>query len=253
MKSFFKEKGLYLFCLALVLAATVSGVLALRTVVRGVQELTQSRQDPAREDAVWSEPGAIVQEPVTGLPESAPAAAQDRAGEGAASAGSPAASSGSGEDPASSDAAQSTAGSAGPSAAPALPRTLPTDKAPLAEFSGDELVYNETLGDWRTHNGADYAVTAGGDVPAAAAGRVTSVYEDPLWGWVVQVADRGGTVWRYCGLAEAAVAQDDTVARGDTLGVVGTIAGESRLGPHFHLETQKDEAWLDPEQVLGKQ
>ena len=78
MKSFFKEKGLYLFCLALVLAATVSGVLALRTVVRGVQELTQSRQDPAREDAVWSEPGAIVQEPVTGLPESAPAAAQDR-------------------------------------------------------------------------------------------------------------------------------------------------------------------------------
>ena len=25
----------------------------------------------------------------------------------------------------------------------------------LNAFSGDELVYNKTLGDWRTHNGID--------------------------------------------------------------------------------------------------
>ena len=250
MKSFFKEKGLYLFCLALVLAATVSGVLALRTVVRGVQELTQSRQDPAREDAVWSEPGAIVQEPVTGLPESAPAAAQDRAGEGAASAGSPAASSGSGEDPASSDAAQSTAGSAGPSAAPALPRTLPTDKAPLAEFSGDELVYNETLGDWRTHNGVDLAAEAGEPVKAAALGRVSAVYQDAVWGWTVEVSD-GSRVYRYQGLEAPAVQADDEVHAGDVLGKVGRVPAEAKLPSHLHFEVRQDGSCVDPETALG--
>ena len=33
IKQFFREKGLYLFCLAMVFAATAAGILALRTVV----------------------------------------------------------------------------------------------------------------------------------------------------------------------------------------------------------------------------
>lgn len=236
IKQFFREKGLYLFCLAMVFAATAAGILALRTVVSNVADLTRTRKEALQNDSAWTQPDTAIDKPAQDVPKptTTPAATEKPSATPA---------------PAAAQAPKATA------APPAQTVTKPGiwDAKPLAAFSGNELVYSATLGDWRTHNGADYAVTAGGDVPAAAAGRVTSVYEDPLWGWVVQVADRGGTVWRYCGLAEAAVAQDDTVARGDTLGVVGTIAGESRLGPHFHLETQKDEAWLDPEQVLGKQ
>ena len=43
IKNFFKEKGLYLFCLALVFAATAAGILALRSVVNYITEVTQLR------------------------------------------------------------------------------------------------------------------------------------------------------------------------------------------------------------------
>lgn len=56
MKAFFKEKGLYLLCLALVLVATVTGVLAVSKVVHSVTELAGApestgggeRMEPAR-------------------------------------------------------------------------------------------------------------------------------------------------------------------------------------------------------------
>ena len=36
IKAFLKAKGLYLVCLALVFAATITGIAAIRSVVRGV-------------------------------------------------------------------------------------------------------------------------------------------------------------------------------------------------------------------------
>ena len=38
IKQFFKEKGLYLFCLAMVFAATAAGILALRSIVGNVAD-----------------------------------------------------------------------------------------------------------------------------------------------------------------------------------------------------------------------
>ena len=38
IKSFFKEKGLYLFCLALVFAATAAGILAIISGARLLKE-----------------------------------------------------------------------------------------------------------------------------------------------------------------------------------------------------------------------
>ena len=62
----------------------------------------------------------------------------------------------------------------------------------LLAFSGDDLVYSETLGDWRTHNGTDYACTSGDSILAAAAGQVTACYSDALWGGVVEITDTPG-------------------------------------------------------------
>lgn len=44
IKQFFKEKGLYLFCLAMVFAATAAGILALRSIVGNVADLTRLRK-----------------------------------------------------------------------------------------------------------------------------------------------------------------------------------------------------------------
>ncbi|MCL0184844.1 M23 family metallopeptidase, partial [Klebsiella pneumoniae] len=92
---------------------------------------------------------------------------------------------------------------------------------PLAAFSGNELVYSATLGDWRTHNGADYAAPAGESVTAAKAGKVVSVSEDALWGGVVEVEDANGVTWRYCGVAAPAVKAGDSVTAAAALGTAG--------------------------------
>ena len=49
IKQFFKEKGLYLFCLAMVFAATAAGILALRTIVNNVADLTRIRKEAPAE------------------------------------------------------------------------------------------------------------------------------------------------------------------------------------------------------------
>ena len=59
---------------------------------------------------------------------------------------------------------------------------LPVSGAAITPFSGDMLVKNETLGDWRTHNGIDIRAEAGEAVRAASDGTVTAVRNDPMWG-----------------------------------------------------------------------
>lgn len=237
MKAFFKEKGLYLFCLALVFAATVTGIVAIRSVVRNVADLTQSRKNALEEDATWNAPDTAINNPVTDLPESTSTPSAPPSG--------PESSSGASAQPA-DDSAEAGLFAA-PSVQPdALPK-LPTDEAPINPFSGEELVYNETLGDWRTHNGADYAVTAGAAIPAIKDGTVLAVYEDALWGQVVEMSDKSGALWKYCGLADVSVKMDDKLSAGDTLGTAGIIPSESSLGAHLHLEVTRNEEWLDPE------
>ena len=96
-------------------------------------------------------------------------------------------------------------------------------------FSGNTLVYNPTLGDWRTHNGTDYTAE---QVTAVAAGTVTAIADDALWGRVVEVTDAQDRVWRYCGLEEVAVTQREKVTAGTRLGTTGNVPAEaSRAAP----------------------
>ena len=116
----------------------------------------------------------------------------------------------------------------------------------LAPYSGDELVYNATLGDWRTHNGVDAAAAAGDEVPAVKGGRVSVVEDDALWGGVVEIVDANGCTWRYCGVTPGCVVGGD-VAAGDVIGAVAAIPAEADLASHVHLECLKDGAWMKPE------
>ena len=55
----------------------------------------------------------------------------------------------------------------------------------VAAFSVDQLLYDETLEDWRTHDGVDIAAPEGDPVLAACAGTVVSVDDDALMGTTV--------------------------------------------------------------------
>ena len=81
----------------------------------------------------------------------------------------------------------------------------------LNSYSGDELVYSKTLGDWRTHNGVDYAASRGAEVTAPAAGKVVETGTDDKWGPVVAIEDASGRIWRVCGTTDAKVKKGDVM------------------------------------------
>ena len=84
-------------------------------------------------------------------------------------------------------------------------------------------------------------------VTAVAAGTVTAIADDALWGRVVEVTDAQDRVWRYCGLEEVAVTQREKVTAGTRLGTTGNVPAEAQQGSHLHLECRKAGACLDPE------
>lgn len=124
----------------------------------------------------------------------------------------------------------------------------------LAAFSAEELSYNETLGDWRTHEGLDIAANPGDTVLSAAAGTVLSVQDDPMMGTVVTIAHEGGYETSYANLqTEPAVLAGDEVSAGQIIGAVGsTAAAEASQPPHLHFGVKKDGQPMDPEEFLPK-
>ena len=248
IKKFLRSRGFTLALLACLVAAAAAGVWAVRTVrdelKKSYDDLTTPQEEPAPEPQLTLDPQEddVWQQPVTDAAESAANVPKP-----ASSASSSGAQSGSGlvHEPSALQGASSPASS---SAAPAS--TQPVSGRVLNAYSGDELVYNKTLGDWRTHNGADYAAPAGESVYPAKAGKVDSVTEDALWGYVVEITDKNGVTWRYCGLTDTEVKAGDSVTTATAIGKAGSVPAEASGEAHLHLECIKDGAYLDPEGLL---
>lgn len=115
-----------------------------------------------------------------------------------------------------------------------------------------ELVKNETMGDYRSHPAVDFKGEAGSDVYAVNDGLVLSVYSNSLMGMVVEI-DHGGTlVAKYCGLASASVSEGDEVQIGQVIGSLGTVPFEQASASHLHFETKLGGEYVDPLSVMGK-
>ncbi len=124
----------------------------------------------------------------------------------------------------------------------------------VTTFSVDELVYNETLADWRTHDGLDIAAVQGTTVLAASSGTVTKVTDDDMMGTTVVIRHDGGYETTYSNLqARPNVKEGDSVSAGQIIGAVGrTAAAESAQGPHLHFSVTKDGVAIDPSEYLNR-
>ncbi len=122
----------------------------------------------------------------------------------------------------------------------------------VREFSGDELVYDRTMGDWRTHNGVDFLAAEGTLVSAIADGVVEDVYRDDYYGTGILVDHGGGLKSVYLGLIEnATVNVGQTVSAGDTIGAVtASSLFESLEQVHLHLEMTLNGSRVDPMDYL---
>lgn len=123
----------------------------------------------------------------------------------------------------------------------------------LAAFSMEELAYNPTLGDWRTHDGVDIAAQAGTTVLAACAGTVLSVTEDPLLGTTVLLEHDGGYRTTYANLqSRPNVEPGETVSAGQIIGAVGSTAPAESAAPHLHFAVTRDGKAVDPNEFLDQ-
>ena len=250
IKKFLHGKGFALLLTASLLAAAAAGVWAVRALraelqksldglnAPGTTQQTTPETEPdwdAQEDTTWQQPVTDVANSKADVPQQTPSGASSGAQSGSGSLREP-------------SALQGASSPASSSAAPAS--TQPVSGRVLNAYSGDELVYSSTLGDWRTHNGVDYAADRGAEVTAPAAGKVVETGTDDKWGPVVAIEDASGRVWRVCGTTDARVKKGDTVSAGQTIGKVGSVSCECAEESHIHLEVMQDGRYLDPVKAM---
>ena len=139
---------------------------------------------------------------------------------------------------------------------PAAPQLVvePLQGQTVAAFSVNELLYDETMGDWRIHAGIDIAAQPGSHVRSASAGTVLSVRQDPLMGTTVVIDHGDGYHATYANLqTRPTVEAGDSVTAGQVIGAVGaTAAAESARGPHLHFSVEKNGDAVDPSQYLSR-
>lgn len=130
-----------------------------------------------------------------------------------------------------------------------LPLSGATDKT----FSNGDMVQSKTMGDWRVHNGVDFRGTVGDPVKAINNGVVKAVYDDVLWGTVVEIDHGDGLLARYCGFGKGSTLHvGDVVKINDKVGNLGTIPIEAADPVHLHLELKQDGKAIDPMTVFAQ-
>ena len=132
--------------------------------------------------------------------------------------------------------------------------TRPTAGAVLTPFSGDMLLFQPTLGDWRVHSGTDFACEAGENVLALTDGTVQTVFEDGLNGTCVTIAHQGDLKTTMRGLDEVRVSEGQAVSSGEAVGTCAKeIPAEQTLGAHVHVEATRGDAVIDVMELLGEE
>lgn len=124
---------------------------------------------------------------------------------------------------------------------------FPAGRKIIKDYSGSVAVKSKTMNDWRIHAGVDFKAEKGQEIKAVQSGAVLAIYNNSLWGTIVEIDHGAGIVARYCGLDEKIkVSANDVVEAGQTIGYISSIPIEAADGIHLHFEVIKDGATTDP-------
>lgn len=118
-------------------------------------------------------------------------------------------------------------------------------------FSGDNLVYDEVMGDYRTHDGIDIKAQPDTDVIASADGVIESVYVDTI-GNAVIINHSNGYKTKYANLDDIENLKEGMELKaGDFIAHVGAyMYGEHTTEPHIHFEIIQNGQVCDPEEYI---
>lgn len=124
----------------------------------------------------------------------------------------------------------------------------------IKDFSDSDLLYSNTMKDWRTHAGVDIAANMDTPVTAIKDGVLKKVYEDSMFGTTVIIHhDDDGTDSVYSNLKDATTEPIGApIKMGDVIGKIGkTAVSETEDEPHLHFEIKVDDSFLDPKEFVS--
>jgi murein DD-endopeptidase MepM/ murein hydrolase activator NlpD len=98
------------------------------------------------------------------------------------------------------------------------------------------------------HNGIDYAGKTGTPVFAVTSGKVVFAGVDGGYGKEVRIQHPGGMETQYAHLNRIHVKRGQTVAKGRSIGAVGSTGYST--GPHLHFGVKKNGRWVNPKTNL---
>lgn len=124
---------------------------------------------------------------------------------------------------------------------------LPIKGDILKPFSDSELIYSETMGDFRTHSGIDISAKIGDKVFCPANGRITEISKDEKLGYTI-VIDHGNMISKISNLSsQMNIKTGDKVTSGSEIAIVGDSAEYEILDPpHIHYELIKNGVSVNP-------
>ncbi|MEG2595767.1 MAG: M23 family metallopeptidase [Ruthenibacterium sp.] len=234
-QGFWRGKGFYIALALITAGAALACFLAINAMMTSFGKSAESTPEQGeQEDITWGLSELEIDKNQSAVP-IAPSGASSTA----SSPSTPSASSKRHEEPAAWQPAQT----------PSF--VLPVTGATLLAFSGDTLVFNETMQDWRTHNGMDIACALGGGVNAPTAATVSKIETDAQWGDVIELTSDTLTM-RFAGVKAVNLVVGDAVKQGAPLGALTAIPAESATPAHLHFEMLEGEKNVDPAKYFAK-
>ena len=124
---------------------------------------------------------------------------------------------------------------------------MPTSGEVILNFSGDELIYNQTTKDWRQHYGTDISIKQGGIVKSMNDGKIIKIETDILKGNVISIEYKDKIIVSYCNIDICdGINIGDDVTQGMLIGYINNNPPfESEQELHLHMEIFKNNVLSD--------
>lgn len=235
-QGFWRGKGFYIALALITASAALACFLAINAMMTSFGKSAESTPEiqSEQEDITWGLSELEIDKNQSSVPIAPSQASNTASSPSASSASSPRH-----EEPAAWQPAQT----------PSF--VSPVAGKTLTAFSGDTLVFNETMQDWRTHNGLDIACALGSGVNAPTAATVSKIESDAQWGdWIELTSDT--LTLRFSGVKAVNLVVGDTVKQGAPIGAITTIPAESATQAHLHFEILENGKNVDPTKYFAQ-